>query len=59
MARELYEILKLLKRTRDMSVNEIKLVVSIDDPRSKVCGRVCMCLCVYVLGQVVCGRGGR
>jgi len=36
-ARELFEVLKLLKRTRDMSVNEVKLVVSIDDPRGKVC----------------------
>jgi len=34
-ARELFEVLKLLKRTRDMSVNEVKLVVSIDDPRGK------------------------
>ena len=35
-ARELFEVLKLLKRTRDMSVNEVKLVISIDDPRGKV-----------------------
>ncbi|KAF5839315.1 hypothetical protein DUNSADRAFT_1092 [Dunaliella salina] len=34
-ARELFEVLKLLKRSRDMSVNEVKLVVSIDDPRGK------------------------
>jgi len=33
--REIFEVLRLLKRTRDMSVNEVKLVVSIEDPRTK------------------------
>lgn len=33
--REIFEVLKTLKNTRDMSVNEVKLVVSIEDPRTK------------------------
>lgn len=28
--------MRTLKKTRDMSVNEVKLVVSIEDPRTKV-----------------------
>ncbi len=34
--REIFEVLRTLKGTRDMSVNEVKLVVSIEDPRTKV-----------------------
>lgn len=33
--REIVAALQLLKRTRDMSVNEIRLIVSIEDPRAK------------------------
>lgn len=33
--REIFEILKVLKVSRDMSVMEIKLIVSIEDPRAK------------------------
>ncbi|KAG2492380.1 hypothetical protein HYH03_009328 [Edaphochlamys debaryana] len=32
---EIFDLLKLLKRTRDMSFNEVKLIVSIEDPRSR------------------------
>jgi hypothetical protein len=41
--REIFELLKTLKRTRDMSVNEVKLVVAIEDPRSKVGGTSSAC----------------
>jgi hypothetical protein len=34
--REVFEILRTLKQTRDMSVNEVKLIVSIEDPRTRV-----------------------
>ncbi len=34
--REVFEVLRTLKASRDMSVNEVKLVVSIEDPRTKV-----------------------
>ena len=33
--REVVNILKLLKQNRDMSVNEIKLTIAIEDPRSR------------------------
>ncbi|MEW5314654.1 MAG: hypothetical protein WDW38_006130 [Sanguina aurantia] len=33
--REVFEILKGLKKNRDMSVSEIKLIVSIEDPRAR------------------------
>lgn len=33
--REIFETLKSLKSARDMSVNEVKLIVSIEDPRAK------------------------
>lgn len=33
--REIVNILKLLKQKRDMSVNEVKLTVAIEDPRAK------------------------
>lgn len=33
--REVFELLRTLKATRDMSVNEVKLVISIEDPRTK------------------------
>ncbi|GAX81151.1 hypothetical protein CEUSTIGMA_g8584.t1 [Chlamydomonas eustigma] len=32
---EIFEVLRSLKRTRDMSVAEVKLVVSIEDPRTR------------------------
>ncbi|KAG1678008.1 hypothetical protein FOA52_000803 [Chlamydomonas sp. UWO 241] len=32
---EIFEVLRTLKRTRDMSVAEVKLVVSIEDPRTR------------------------
>lgn len=32
---EVFEVLKTLKRTRDMSFNEVKLIVSIEDPRAR------------------------
>ncbi|GIL56175.1 hypothetical protein Vafri_11582 [Volvox africanus] len=32
---EIFEVLKTLKRTRDMSFNEVKLIVSIEDPRAR------------------------
>lgn len=32
---DIFEILRMLKRTRDMSVNEVRLVVSIEDPRTR------------------------
>lgn len=33
--REIVNVLKLLKQKRDMSVNEIKLTVAIEDPRAR------------------------
>ncbi|KXZ44888.1 hypothetical protein GPECTOR_61g841 [Gonium pectorale] len=32
---DIFEVLKTLKRTRDMSFNEVKLIVSIEDPRAR------------------------
>lgn len=33
--REIVEVLKTLKATRDMTVNEVKLIVAIEDPRTR------------------------
>ncbi len=33
--REILDILKTLKRTRDMSVNEARLIIAIEDPRAR------------------------
>lgn len=33
--REIVQVLKLLKQKRDMSVNEVHLIVAIEDPRAK------------------------
>lgn len=33
--REIVDILKTLKRTRDMSVNEARLIIAIEDPRAR------------------------
>ena len=35
MCREVTRMLKLLKSNRDMSVNEIKLTLAIEDPRAR------------------------
>jgi hypothetical protein len=34
-ARDIFDALKLLKRTRDMSFNEARLIIAIEDPRMK------------------------
>ena len=34
LCREIVGFLKLLKKTRDMSVNECKLIIAIEDPRA-------------------------
>lgn len=35
MCREVVRMLKLLKSNRDMSVNEVKLTIAIEDPRAR------------------------
>ena len=35
LCREIVNVLKLLKNKRDMAVNEIKLTIAIEDPRSR------------------------
>ncbi len=35
MCREIVECVRALKAKRDMTLNEIKLIIAIDDPRSR------------------------
>ena len=35
LCRDIFEVLKNVKRTRDMSLNEVKLIVMIEDPRAR------------------------
>ena len=35
MCREVVRMLKLLKSNRDMSINEVKLTIAIEDPRAR------------------------